>query len=463
MKSKIVLPILFLLPVASMAQQKNNAYAITSVNKGGSSWTEVRLIDLSTGEGKSVYESKSAASKLNARSGKAIASTTAAPSAVQEQTFVVRQAPEKNDASGNAVPVKRTVYVRRQSIDETQPFATNSAALAYDKKHDRLYYTPMGIAQLRYIDLKASTPQVFYFENEAFGSLKSRHDGANQITRMVIASDGNGYALSNNAEHLIRFSTNKKGEIKDLGALTDDVSNGKNSVHAVSVYGGDMIAGNKGTLYLVGANRKVFAIDTDKMSAKFLGDITGLPKGYSTNGAVVLDDEHIAVSSSQSVQGYYKVQFASLKGEKLSGEASVYNASDLANNLFLNEKKVKKAKEINEVKPVVAETPVPLPLEKKDMLVASTEEDPARHFSIYPNPVQGRKVKLLFRDEAAGDFRVQVLDLGGKLLSTQQINLTGKNAMQEIALPPLATSGTYLLKVLNRKGQVIGTEKLVVE
>jgi hypothetical protein len=82
--------------------------------------------------------------------------------------------------------------------------------MAYDKKHERLYYTPMGINQLRYIDLKAKTPTVYYFEDEAFGTVSSFGDAPNQITRMVIASDGNGYALTNDANHLIKFTTGKK-------------------------------------------------------------------------------------------------------------------------------------------------------------------------------------------------------------------------------------------------------------
>src|SRR6185369_9894933 len=70
-----------------------------------------------------------------------------------------------------------------------KPFATNSAAMAYDKKHERLYYTPMGINQLRYIDLNSKSPRIYYFEDEAFGTVANSGDASNQITRMVIASD----------------------------------------------------------------------------------------------------------------------------------------------------------------------------------------------------------------------------------------------------------------------------------
>jgi hypothetical protein len=59
---------------------------------------------------------------------------------------------------------------------------------------------------------------------------------------MVIASDGNGYALTNDGNHLIRFTTGKDPVITDLGALTDDASNANNSVHSRKGFGGDMIA-----------------------------------------------------------------------------------------------------------------------------------------------------------------------------------------------------------------------------
>ena len=79
----------------------------------------------------------------------------------------------------------------------------------YDKKNNRLYYTPMFIDQLRYIDLK--TMKVFYVADRAFtGKPQKSSDQGNIVTRMVIASDGNGYAMTNDGTQLIQFSTGKK-------------------------------------------------------------------------------------------------------------------------------------------------------------------------------------------------------------------------------------------------------------
>ena len=53
----------------------------------------------------------------------------------------------------------------------------------------------------------------------------------NQITRMVIAADGYGYALTNDANHLIRFSTGRKTAVEDLGTVIDAAANKGISVH----------------------------------------------------------------------------------------------------------------------------------------------------------------------------------------------------------------------------------------
>src|SRR5688572_562227 len=179
-------------------------------------------MDISSGEElKSIYKSSQEIEILNARTGKPIVKKDLSSNYVSIKKVVNLDqvlAQERN----NSPQLSRKITTVKTKVQADQPFATNSAACAYDKKHERLYYTPMGINQLRYIDLKSKTPKIYYFEDEPFGALTSRGDVPNQITRMVIASDGNGYALTNNADHLIRFTTGKKPVISDLGALTDD-------------------------------------------------------------------------------------------------------------------------------------------------------------------------------------------------------------------------------------------------
>ena len=271
--------------------------------------------------------------------------------------------------------------------------------MAYDKKHNRLYYTPMGINQLRYIDLKAKTPKVYYFEDESFGALSSRRDVANQITRMVIASDGNGYALSNNCEHLTRFTTGKKPEITDLGSLTDDPANGNNSIrnqNGYSGYGGDIIADANNNLYLVTAFRNVFKIPIESKVATYLGSIKGLPNGYSTNGAMVEEGSKVIVASAESTSGYYRFDLTTLEAEKISSDGNVFNASDLANgNLaFEKNKKEKPAEELKES----------LTQEITDVSKKNPQQDLSigKGISVYPNPVSNGTFKLSFNDQPVG-------------------------------------------------------------
>src|SRR5688572_22111148 len=289
MKKVLLLLVMSTIITGAFAQKRKKTeqpltgYAITAIEKGGRSWKEVRLVNITTGEEvKSVYQSKQETESFNARTDAAIAKkdATATKAPVKK---VVNLDNELAAAQGNPVRVRTVVINKSASYDK--PFATNSAAMAYDKKHERLYYTPMGINQLRYLDLK--TNKFYYFENEPFGAVTSPGDGANQICRMVIASDGNGYALTNDGNHLIRFTTGKNPVITDLGALTDDASNGTSTIHSRRGYGGDMVADASGNLYVLTANRNVFKVVISSKVATHMGAIKGLPDGFSTNGAMV--------------------------------------------------------------------------------------------------------------------------------------------------------------------------------
>jgi hypothetical protein len=317
----------------------------------------------------------------------------------------------------------------------------------------------MGIAQLRYIDLKSKTPKIYYFEDEAFGTVGNFGDASNQITRMVIASDGNGYALSNDGNHLIRFTTGKKPEITDLGALTDDAANAKYSVHSRSNYGGDMIADKNENLYLITANRNVYKISISSKVAKYIGAIKGLPQGFSTNGAMVEEGSKVIVASSENTVGYYRFDLNTLQAEKVSAAGQVFNASDLANgNLAFDKKKKDKEEE------------VPAPVRQEEVIVdaktapAVVDELRAQGgISIFPNPVTNSRARISFDDVPAGKYQVQVLDMSGKLVSNQQMNVMSKGQISDLRLPSSLTSGTYLVKVSNDANKINQSVKIVIE
>jgi hypothetical protein len=510
MKSKTVLLLgmtMFILSVNAQKKQKPvTGYAITAAEKGSRNWKEVKLVDVATGqEIQSIYKSSAETEALNARTKKPVVkkdpnlnsgvtrtgqtftttyTTTSAnggtgvtdataPAVIRKKIVNLDEELDKaqnNNVNTNINTQVRTrvnanvstqirkvvsVHIREQQTDK--PFSTNSAAMAYDKKHDRLYYTPMNFNQLRYIDLKSN--KIYYFEDEPFGSVKGFGDVQNQITRMVFASDGNGYALSNDGNHLIRFTTGKNPTITDLGALTDDAKNEKMSVHHPGGFGGDMIADANENLYLVTANRNVFKISIESRTATHLGAIQGLPRGFSTNGAMVEDGSKVIVASSESTEGYFRFDLNTLQAERASEEGNVFNASDLANGNLAFEKTKKDKKK--EEEPVVAEQSRTAVTEE----TAKTSKPEATYensIAVFPNPATHGNVKVSFTDLPAGKYQVQLIDLSGKLISSQEITLNSKAQVSDFNIPEVA-KGSYLIKVVSEPNKVSVTSKLVVQ
>jgi hypothetical protein len=497
MKQRFLLSFVMILLITGLKAQKKDqrltGFAITALEKGGRGWKEVRQVDMVTGEElKSIYRSADKAEALNARTGKPVQvkevspyKTTAMISKNELLPAKVKAEKEKKvvnldqevfekekqvnvhvyvkDLKEQVIRVRaekdgRVVYVNgMEKIQSDKPFATNSAAMAYDKKHERLYYTPMGINQLRYIDLKSG--KIYYFEDEAFGKVSGMHDGANQITRMVIASDGNGYALTNDGNNLIRFTTGKNPVISELGAITDEVADSKASVHSRNGYGGDMIADANGNLYLIQANRNVFRINIESRSAKWLGAIKGLPQGFSTNGAMVEGGSKVIVASSESTVGYFRFDLNTLQAEKVSGSPDVFNASDLANGVLAFDKEKKRKEKKNEE--AKEETrPVETVTVKK---IDPSEMKEVTGISVYPNPVTTGIAKLSFEDQPAGRYQVQVFDLDGKQVISQEVIVQNKLQVAELKIPEVMSRGTYLVKIFNEANRITSTTKLVVQ
>ncbi len=473
MKHKIflafMLSFLFAAAYAQKKEKKLTAYAITSPEKGNSKWNEVKLVDLKTGEElQSVYRSSSELPILNARTGKPVVKKDISNNSkeIKDVITIVRVEGDKKlpgdlqpvTVGDNQVRIKKVCYNR---ISTDKPFATNSAACAYDKKHERLYYVPMSVNQLRYIDLKSKNPSIYYFEDETFGAMSGPGDYNNQITRMAFASDGKGYALTNNGEHLFRFTTKKKAEITDLGALTDDASNGAYSIHSRGGYGGDMVADESGNLYLITANRVVFKINIETKVATWLGTIKGLPRGFTTNGAIVEKGTSIIVCSATATSGYYRFDLTDLQAEKISTGESVFNASDLANSTLISEKKKKKDnKEVTE-EPATAKEETT----NTEALARTIGDETisASKISIYPNPVTSGTATLLFKEFPAGRYDLQLLDASGKMLSTMNVLISSKVQLQEFRLPLQIAKGNYLVKVTAENGRQLTVEKIIVQ
>jgi len=411
-----------MLSVNAQQKKQTTAYAITSSEKGNYNWTDVKLIDFSTGSvTRSVFDSKQTNFTVyNARTGKEIKFTTA------------QNATTANTGTATAVNTATTV-------NTNLPVVSLSAACAYDQRHNRLYYAPLFMNQLRYIDLNSPTPKIYYFDNEQLTPATDLNNEANHITRMVMGADGSGYALSNDGNHLIRFTTGKHPLILDLGALQDDVSNEQLSVHAKTTsWGGDMVADAANNLYVVSAYHHVFKVNISSRIATHVAEIQGLPATFTTNGAVVDDNGNLIVSSANTAEGYYSVDMHTWQAMPIKITGTVFNASDLANSnlAFANDK-----------------TTVPLfnrAIMRNDKI------------ALYPNPVSTPRLYISFNGKESGRYTIQLLDLNGKILLEQIAVVNGIQGIPVLFKTGLA-KGPYMVKVLNEIKKTVFTDKLLVQ
>lgn len=394
------------LAAISQAQEPdNNAYAITSEVKGAFEWTEVKLINLDNGEVVSniFQNNKKDYAVFDGKTSRQI--TLAA----------------ENDST---------------SANNQRPFAGLSAACAYDKKTNRLYYAPLYLNELRYLDLSAKIPSVYIFENESFSKAEDLEQEANQITRMVIASDGNGYALNNDGSHLVRFTVGNNFDATDLGSLYDASSNGDISISDPNTsWGGDMVADASGNLYVITAHNYVFRIDIPTKSATYVAEIKKLPIGFTTNGAVVQKDGSIVLSSANFLNAYFSLDPSSWEATEIPATGHVYNTSDLANNNFLFENKLQRPSG-----PEVAE-----------------------NISLYPNPVRTNSFRVNFTNPVAGNYNVQIVDIAGRFISDKSFAVSGRGQSAEVKVNASLARGMYMVKVMNHENKEVFLKKILLQ
>ena len=310
------------------------------------------------------------------------------------------------------------------------------AAIAYDAKNNRIYYTQMTGNQLRYLDLNAAQPKSYAVTTQLLKNFPNLPGEASVITRMVIASDNFGYALTNDNQHLIRFSLGKQTSITDLGSLKDANSNGENSVKTeYKSWGGDMIADAKGNLYLFAMQRGVYKINPNTRLATFLGQIKNIPEDYTINAAMAADATSVIVGSSTKTTNYYRVDLTSLEATELTKSSDqVYNVSDFANENFAFSSK--------NVSSVTAKT------------LAKTG------VSIYPNPVSDKVVNIQFNNIAKGKYSIQLGEIEGKTVLQKDVTISGSQT--ESLFVSSVSAGIYSLRVVNEKGESIYTDKVVI-
>lgn len=392
--------------LAVSAQDANKTFAITGDGNHDFLWMNIRQVDIGTGKTvQDVYQRDKSA-------------------------FILADA----DSKAQLAPHRR-------------PTETMVAAAAYDKNQNKLFFTPMRVGELRWLDLNAKGDAQKYYSvtSNLLNTQEALGDEANQFSRMVIAADGNGYALNNDASRLVKFTTGKKVTITDMGPVVDDESNKTISIkNKCTSWGGDMIADAYNKLYIISANHYVFVLDVDTRVAKQIGYITGLPANFSTNGAAVDKDGNVVVASANTFAGYYKFSLKDFVATPIEGSDMVYNASDLANGNLLYQKEADAARTFADFKPVVP--------------VLTNEAH------IYPNPVTNSEFKIYFDGQQAGKYNVVITDLSGKPVMNYMVNVgTSKTQVETITLNRAFAKGMYMVKVTDANNKFIFTERIVVQ
>lgn len=398
---------LLLITINIYAQQDQFAYAITPLAKDGKTWQALRKLNLNTGEYSDVLFDG-----LDMKNMPYDAQT-------KQQIF-------ESDPVNPKLP--------------QLPFNTGVAALALDKKHNRLFFTPMFLNQLRYLDL--TSMKVFCVTNQGFTTTKKEQMGPGKtVSRMVITPDGEGYGISNDASEFVQFTTGKQPSIKQLGALVDAPENKTISIHnSCTSYGGDIVADDQGALYLVSGVNNVFKIDPSTKIAKHLGMIQGLPAGFTTSAVVVTSDGQLLISSSVTKGANYLVNTKTWKAILFQTNGIVYNTSDLANSNYLSTKKAR----FDILKPIASNL--------------------SQNIQIYPNPVvEDVKFTVKFSDVPPGNYVVELLDLNGRRIMKNRITISSETATQNMPINPAHAKGLYLVRVINMAKKSVFEQKLLVQ
>lgn len=416
MNIKYLLTTFLIISSLATSAQSDIAYAITGDGNRDFIWMNIRQVDLATGQvTKSIFQHK----------------TT---------NYILTDANTKKWVDQSVV-AKGDTYGSRD-----YPTATFVAASAYDNRSGRLYFIPMRMAELRWVDVnvKNQTPVFYTLSSKTleFGT----SDESGHITRMVIAADGFGYAITNDGNHLIKFSTGKKPVITDLGNLVDAEDNKGVSIHnKCSSWGGDLIADAFGKLVVISANRNVFEVDINSRVTSYKGTITGLPAAFTTNGAAVDKNGDIIVASANTFEGFYKLTLNDLAAKKIEGSDTKYNASDLANGNLLRQKEADAANKFS-----FNQSPIVNEITRGDN-------------RIFPNPVTLSNFNVVFEGKKEGVYTIVLTDIAGRSMQSKKVHITKGMQTEKVNLLNRPSKGMYMVKVLDESKQAIYTEKVMIQ
>lgn len=343
---------------------------------------------------------------------------------------------------------------RTEDRYERTPMVGAVACMAFDAKNNRLYYVPQQLSELRYLDLNKTEPSFTCFESQSLNLMHNKDDVANQISRMAIGADGFGYALTNDGEHLIRFSTQETPVIQDLGVLVDNTSNQVMVRSSCTSWGGDIVGAADGSLYLITGRNHIFKVSTSSRKADYVGMIKNLPQEFTSNGASVDEDGNLVVSCGSSLgknfSALYKVNMNSLEAQPVGEKIGVGNISDMASSNLLFQKNNKTQTQGSDI---------------AFMPVTPEAENDLPKVTIFPNPIRSNSRFQVntsnFKDK--GEYRLNLLDASGKAIMEAKLNINAGKNSQSFNFPSRNAKGVYFVQVTDPFNRTVYSQQLIVE
>ena len=343
----------------------------------------------------------------------------------------------------------KTIYDGKQSIQLLEAYTRKAApdnsdagliaAAGYRAATKQLFYIPMHSGELRWAQWNGNQAPLFFTLKSHVLSQLDFNKTENQITRMTIDQKGVGYALTNDAMHLIEFTTGEKPTLRDLGQLIDAPANGQQSIHnACSSFGGDIVAGDDGNIYLITQRNQIYVFSPQKRIASYVGAIKGLPQTFTSNGAAATENGSLILTCSYGDQNSYIVNPENWESSPVfSDKVKGYNMSDLASGNFLARK----------------------PKTGASFTTVAVEHQ----IQVYPNPLSGSRLQISMDHTISGNHQVQLVDLNGKVINQQSVNLIAGTQSFYINYSAAIAKGTYFIKLTNPSDKTILTSKLIID
>ncbi len=314
----------------------------------------------------------------------------------------------------------------RQSLHHAQ--APAMAALAYDRVAGEVFFSPMYSSNVYVMNEKSG--KITLVENTAVKATAC--DLNSHITRMAAGADGSIYAMNNAGTQLIKIRKEAgKYTVKDLGSIQDSSPRPEESLRTVQIgFGGDMVADAQGNLYIFSASANVFKVPLKSLTSEYVGKITGLPEGYSLNGAAVSADGGVIVGSAKS-EGLFKVNIDDLIAVSVKS-GSNYPVYDLASAHLLRQH----GKTLPETS------------------IAGIE--------VYPTRVTSGELYIRISNTSVPMALVDLYDSSGTRVLSQRIKPSEDSGSHLINVGNVK-KGMYIVSINTEKGEKLHSVKVLIE